>query len=144
MLEYLWFLQGISRWDICKLIHYEINFAKLKRVGLPFVFSFVRNGYFFSTFCSSSCQYCSATYRLHPWHETVLVSSFSLRRLKSSFHLSNYFKIRAAKIISFLWFANIISIAVSCQSQSKINELIRFFFFSSVLKASLKKFLTMG
>ncbi len=109
MPKYLWFIQGISRCVICKLIHqiqYEINSVMLKSAGLPFVPSFVRNGYFCSTFSSSSCQYCSAWNRFHSWPESVLVSSFPLRRLKSSFHLCFNIKIRAAKISTFLWLTN--------------------------------------
>lgn len=48
--------------------------------------SFVRNAQFVSSFGSAACQNISSASRSHSGLETMLVSSFSLRRLECSFH----------------------------------------------------------
>lgn len=62
--------------------------------------SFVRYCQFFSAFSSSSSDDRSTIYTFHSRPETVLIFSFSLRRLKRSFHLIYLFILIGTRIIS--------------------------------------------
>lgn len=59
--------------------------------------SFVGNSQFLTTFGAATGQYSSTISSRHPLAETVLISSFALRRLKRSFHRTS-FLIGLAKI----------------------------------------------
>nr|DAL01375.1 MAG TPA: hypothetical protein [Caudoviricetes sp.] len=48
------------------------------------------NSKFFSSFSSTTCQYFTSVRRSHTFSEAVFISSFSLGRLKCSFHRIEY------------------------------------------------------
>ncbi len=60
---------------------------------LLFMFCFVRNSKFFSSFCSPVTNYLLAIRCRHPFSVAMLVDSFSVRRLKCSFHRNSIFLI---------------------------------------------------
>ena len=63
---------------------------------------FVRNSQFLTTFSSSASKYSSTVSGFHSGSETMLISSFSLRRLECSFHRYTNVFIMACKIKTLL------------------------------------------
>jgi hypothetical protein len=72
----------------------------------------VRNAQSLSAFSPACCKYSSAIGSRHTLTETVFISSFSLRRLKRSFHryfiVFVVFKNKSANVAYFLNFSNTI------------------------------------
>ncbi len=62
------------------------------QIKLSFMQFIVRNGEFFSSFCSPSCQNSTSVNRRHALAKSMFVASFSYRRLKCSFHCSMYWE----------------------------------------------------
>ncbi len=84
-----------------------IHCVLLTTSELFFSVELVRNSQFLATLSTARCQYAAAVSCCHSLAETVLVSSFSVRRLECSLHCMNFLIViiqlvnRVAKIVTF-------------------------------------------
>ena len=65
---------------------------------------FIANRNFLSTFSPSSGKNCTAVFRTHSFPETMLILSFSVAGLKSSFHYFSIFKSQKSNLINKISF----------------------------------------